>query len=29
MFNMEKHKIIVPKGIRYVGEINSETGKRV
>ena len=26
---MEKHKIIVPKGIRYVGEINSETGKRV
>jgi hypothetical protein len=26
---MEKHKIIVPKGIRYVGEINPETGKRV
>ena len=26
---MEKHKIIVPKDIRYVGEINPETGRRV
>ena len=26
---MEKHKIIVPKGIRYVGEINPETKERI
>jgi len=26
---MEKNKIIVPKGIRYIGEINSETGEKI
>ena len=26
---MEKHEIIVPKGIRYIGEINPETGEKV
>ena len=26
---MEKHEIIVPKGIRFVGEINPETKKRI
>jgi len=26
---MEKHKIIVPKGLRYIGEINPETQKRL
>ena len=26
---MEKQKIIVPKGIRYVGQEDPETGKRV
>ena len=26
---MEKHKIIVPKGIRYVGEIDKETQERL
>ena len=26
---MEKHKIIVPKGIRYIGEIDPETEKRI
>jgi hypothetical protein len=26
---MEKHEIIVPKGIRFVGEVNPETKKRI
>jgi len=26
---MEKHKIIVPKGLRYIGEVNPETQKRL
>ena len=26
---MEKHKIVVPKGIRYISEVNPETGERL
>lgn len=26
---MEKHEIIVPKGIRFIGEVNPETGERL
>ena len=26
---MEKHKIVVPEGIRYISEVNPETGERL